>query len=354
MTSPGGVREQAVRSLSAEIVRAADALSSASEVALACHVNPDADAVGSMLGLGRYLSSRGKAVACSWGNEPFTLPRWMRVLDAGGLVVEPALFPERPGLMVALDTASPDRLGSLGRSADRADELIVVDHHASNPGFGSITVFDPEASSTAEVVFRILERMGGDLPDEAAACLYAGVVTDTGRFQYEATTPETLRVAAELRHHAFDHARMAQVLFEDNSLSYLRFLAVPLARVRHEPAADLVWTYVTQGDLASTGAELAETDDLIDVVRTAREADVACVVKQQKDGRFRVSLRSRGSTDVGAVALVFGGGGHRLAAGYTSTGGVADTVERLVAALQATQEARSLVESASDGRARSA
>ena len=166
-----------------------------------------------------------------------------------------------------------------------------------------------------------------------AACLYAGVVTDTGRFQYEATTPETLRVASVLRTHPFDHARLAQLLFEDSSFGSLKVAAVAVARAVLVPQANLVWTYVLQSDLAQAGVSMGETDDLIDLVRTAREADVACVIKQQRDGLFKVSLRSKAATDVGAVALGFQGGGHRLAAGYTSHLGLEDTVEALVAAL---------------------
>jgi phosphoesterase RecJ-like protein len=159
-------------------------------------------------------------------------------------------------------------------------------------------------------------------------------VTDTGRFQYEATTPETLRVAAELRRHPFDHAALGQAFFEDGSLSYLRLLSTALDRVTHVPDVDLVWTYVTQADLVRAGIELGDLDDLIDVIRTAREADVACVVKQQRDGRFRVSLRSRRATDVGSIAAAFGGGGHRLAAGYTARGGLEEAAGQLVDALR--------------------
>jgi len=319
---------------SAELDRAVGALRASSRVALACHVNPDPDALGSMLGLAAFLSAQGKEVVCSWGNEPLTMPRWLSQLDGAGYLVEPKDFPATPEVLVALDTASPDRLGLLQANADRAGQVIVIDHHRTNPGFGSILVLDPAASSTAELVFRLVERMGGDLPDGAAACLYAGVVADTGRFQYEATTPETLRVAAELRRAKFDHARLGQALFEDGSLASLRVLGVALDRLTHVPEADLVWTYVTQPDLARASVGVADLDDLIDVVRVAREADVACVIKQQVDGRFRVSLRSRGGTDVGAVAQGFGGGGHRLAAGYTSTTGVEDTALSLIDALR--------------------
>ncbi len=316
-----------------ELERAADVLSGSDAVALACHVNPDPDAIGSMLGLAGYLSSRGASVVCSWGNQPLAPPGWVSALSGTEWIVEAKDFPRAPEIMVCLDTAAPDRLGVLAANAERAGELIVIDHHRTNPGFGSVLVLDPVASSTAELVFRLIERMGGRMPDGAAECLYAGLVTDTGRFQYEATTPETLRVAAELRTHPFDHARLAQVLFEQNSTAYLRLLSLALARVQYLPSADLVWTYLTQADLGATGAGITETDDLIDVVRTAREADVACVFKQQRDGRFKVSLRSKGGTDVGAVAQAHGGGGHRLAAGYTSSTGLEQSVHDIAEAL---------------------
>jgi bifunctional oligoribonuclease and PAP phosphatase NrnA len=321
-------------SLDLAMDRAAEALRGASSVALACHVNPDADALGSMLGLASYLRSQGKDVVCSWGNQPMVRPRWLAVLDGAGYLVDAKDFPAEPELMVALDTASPDRLGILTATVARAKEVVVIDHHRTNPGFGTIVVLDPSASSTAEMVFRLVERMGGPLPDSAAACLYAGVVTDTGRFQYAATTPETLRVAAELRRHPFDHAAMGQAFYEDGSLGYLRLLSTALDRVAHVREVDLVWTYVTQADLVRAGVELGDLDDLIDVVRTAREADVACIVKQQRDGRFRISLRSRRNTDVGSVAAGFGGGGHRLAAGYTAHGGLEEAADQLIEALR--------------------
>jgi phosphoesterase RecJ-like protein len=174
------------------------------------------------------------------------------------------------------------------------------------------------------------------LPDQAAACLYAGILTDTGRFQYEATTPETLRVAAALREHDFDHARLGRILFEDAPLAYLRAAAIALARIQLVPESNVVWTYLTQRDLAEADATMADTDDLIDLVRVAREADVGCVIKQQPDGFFKVSLRSKGETDVGAVAQRFGGGGHRLAAGYTGSEGLDETVRQLIEALPKT------------------
>jgi phosphoesterase RecJ-like protein len=313
--------------------RAAAALEEASTVALAGHVNPDADALGSMLGLSGFLRAKGKQTICSFPNEPFALPRWASVLPGHEGLVPPREFPKEPELMVTCDVASMDRLAMLAPVAGKAKTLIWIDHHVSNEGLGTIPLIDPRASSTCEIVWRLLKEMGGEIPVETAACLYAGLVTDTGRFQYQAVTAETLRLGAELRTFPFDHTGLVQALYEDNSIPYLKVLGVALERVTIEPDADLIWSYLTQADLADAEVDATETDDLIDVVRTAREADVAAVIKQQRDGRFKVSLRSKGGHDVASVASGFGGGGHRLAAGYTSKHGLSETVERLKAAM---------------------
>jgi bifunctional oligoribonuclease and PAP phosphatase NrnA len=314
--------------------RAAEILGGAPRVALACHVNPDPDALGSMLGLSAFLRSRGTETVCSYGNDPFDPPRWVSALPAADALVPPKKFPRAPEILVTLDCASLDRLGNLSPVASRAGEVVWIDHHASNPGLGTVPVIDPTASSAAELVYRLLRAIGGELSADAAACLYAGIVTDTGRFQYQATTPETLRLAAELRELPFDHARLAQALFEDQSVPYLRVLATALQRVQLVPDASLVWTYLTQADIAAAGIPMGEADDLIDVIRSAREADVACVIKQLRDGRFKVSVRSRGGVDLSALTARFGGGGHRLAAGYTSRLGLEQTVAQLVSALR--------------------
>lgn len=317
-----------------EIERAAAVLGEADQVALACHVNPDPDALGSMLGLAGFLRSRGVSTTSSYPNDPLDPPRWAAFLPGVEELVPARDFPESPAVMVTLDCASFDRLGPLGRSASRASEVIWIDHHRSNDGLGTIPLVDPAASSSCEIVLRLIEAIGGPIPDGSAACLYAGLVTDTGRFQYQATTAETLRVAAKLREHPFDHARLAQALYEDSAREYLSIAATALARASYVPEADLVWTYLTRADLEAAGVHPADTDDLIDLIRTARDVDVAAVLKQQRDGRFKVSVRSRGGHDLASVAAAFGGGGHLLAAGYTSTHGPAVTIARLVAALR--------------------
>jgi bifunctional oligoribonuclease and PAP phosphatase NrnA len=315
--------------------RAAQVLRDAPAVAIACHVNPDADALGSSLGLAHHLVARGTRVVVGFPNEPLELPAWAGALPVDDLVVPVGAFPEAPDVMVTCDCAAFDRLGALGASADAAGELIWIDHHRSNDGRGTIRLVDPDASSTCEIVGRLIDVIGGEMSDESAICLYAGLVTDTGRFQYEAATPETLRLAARLREHTFDHARLSQVLYENNRAAYLDVLGVAMDRAELDPVADLVWTYVLWSDLEQAGAESGDVDDLIDVLRATRDADTAALVKQQRDGRFKVSVRSRGARDLSTVAAAFGGGGHRLAAGYTSEVGPAETIRRLREAVTA-------------------
>src|SRR6059036_3472547 len=214
-----------------DLERAADVLRRAERIAIACHVNPDADALGSMLGLAHHLIARDATVTCSYPNQPQRLPRWSQMLPGIDLLVPPNRFPSRPATMVTCDCASFDRLGMLGPAATAAAELIWIDHHRSNDGSGTIRLVDPEASSTCEVVARLIDAIGGEMTEPSAMCLYAGLVTDTGRFQYEAVTPATLRLAARLRGYRFDHARLSQMLYEDNRPAYLRLLGVALGRL---------------------------------------------------------------------------------------------------------------------------
>jgi len=320
---------------------AARVLSGAEEVALVCHVNPDADAMGSMLGLATFLAHRGTRVAAASPNPPDDLPRWVEALPGREHLVAPGAMPKQPAVLVTLDAADVARLDGLAHLVERAATVICIDHHRTNPGFGSVNIVDHQASATAELVYRLIDRMGGDMTPDVAACLYAGMVTDTGRFQFENASPEVLRIAARLREEAFDHARLAQALYADGSVGYLHLLGRVLDRVQLVPEANLVWTYLVRTDLEAAGIPIHETDDLIDLVRTAREADVSAVLKEHVAGGFKVSLRSRGDTDVAAIAQGFGGGGHRLAAGYTSKATLDESVGALVAALTRAAASRS-------------
>jgi phosphoesterase RecJ-like protein len=312
--------------------RAADVISNAPRVGLACHINPDGDALGSMLALHHVLVSAGVESVASF-SEPFVVAPHYRDLPGLELLTPPDRFPSDPSVMVTFDSGSLSRLGDLESNAKAADELIVIDHHVSNERFGTINVIDPDAAASGVLVHRLVERLGLSLTRDAAVCLYAALVCDTGRFQYESTTPAVFELARELSCYELPIADLSRTLFEEHRFAYLQLLADVLANAVLISDKRFVWTRVTQADLARHGVTFEEVEGLIDVVRRTREADVSCVLKEAADGTWRVSLRSIGTVDVRRIAEQHGGGGHRFAAGFTSDEAADAVVARILAAL---------------------
>lgn len=311
-----------------DLTRAANAISGAECVALACHINPDGDALGSMLGLLHVLRAAGRPYVASF-SEPFGVAPHYRELPGLELLVPPAEFPEAPEVMVTFDSGAVHRLGDLADSAKAASELVVLDHHVSNERYGSINVIVPDAAATGVVVHRLIAELGLPLTPDAAVCLYAALVCDTGRFQYETTTPAVFELAAELVAFGVPVARLSRSLFEEHTFAYLKLLGAALERAVLVPEHSFVYTSVTQEDLVRYGVTLEEVEGLIDVVRRTREAEVAAVLKEGTDGLTRVSLRSLGAVDVCQIAQSQGGGGHRFAAGFSTDDSIPEIVARI-------------------------
>lgn len=314
----------------ANIDRAADAIRESKSLAMACHVGPDGDALGSMLGLGLAASDAGKEVVASFGS-PFAISSSLTFLPGQELLVDPQDFPEEPEVMVVFDAGSADRLGELGSNAGKARTLIVIDHHVTNEGFGDIPVIEPTAGATGQLVYRLLKHLGWPVTDDVAQCLLTALITDTGRFQYASTSPETMRIAAELIESGAVPHEISRHVYEEVPFGYLRAAGTVLSRARLDTEAGVVASWITQSDLGSAGIDWGDIDSLIDLIRTAVEADVAVLAKSYDDGRVKISLRSRGATDVGALAASFGGGGHRLAAGFTLEGDPDKVIDQVIA-----------------------
>jgi bifunctional oligoribonuclease and PAP phosphatase NrnA len=316
-----------------DLARAAAAIDGAERVALACHVSPDGDALGSMLGLLHVLRAAGRDCVASF-SEPFGIAPHYRELPGLELIVPPAEFPSEPEVMITFDSGALHRLGDLEGAAKSASELVVLDHHVSNERYGSINVIVPDAAATAVVVRTLVDQLGLSLTRDAAVCLYAALVCDTGRFQYDTTTPAVFELAAELISYGVPVARLSRTLFEEHSFAYLKLLAAALERAVLVPDLSLVWTAVTQHDLVRFGVTFEEVEGLIDVVRRTQEAEVSVVLKEGTDGITRVSMRSLGAVDVCRIAQSRGGGGHRFAAGFSTDETIPETVRRIESALR--------------------
>ncbi len=296
--------------------RAAEVIAAADSVALACHVAPDGDALGSMLALHHLCVAHGKHSIASFPT-PFVVAPHYLYLPGLDLLTPPERFPEEPAVMVTFDCGSLGRLGDLGSAAKSAEQLIVLDHHISNDRYGTINVIDVDAAATAVVVRELATALGWDLTRDAAMCLYTGLVTDTGRFQYQSTTPAVFGLAQELAHFDLPIPSLSRQLFEEHRLDYLRLAGTCLANADLDTATGFVMVAVTAADFENYGVHVDETEGLIDLVRRTKEAEVSAVLKETDDG-VRVSLRSVTEVDVSLVAAGFGGGGHRYAAGFST------------------------------------
>lgn len=314
-----------------QLRHAAKIIREAPSLAMACHVGPDGDALGSMLGMALAASKRGLTVFPSFG-EPFVIPDAYRFLPLD-LLVRPGDVPAHPDVMITFDAGSIDRLGTLQSNAEAAGELVVLDHHISNTGFGTCNVIIPHAAATAEVVFDLLGELGWQIDEGVATCLHTGLVTDTGRFQYSNTTPRTLEVAAALVEAGARPEIIGQHVYEEVPFGYLAVSGAVLDRARLDPDARFVWSVLTEADLERGGIGPDDTDPLIDAIRVAREADVAGLFKVLGEDRVKGSLRSRGRVDVGAIAVALGGGGHHNAAGFTFEGTAEQAIEAVRARL---------------------
>jgi phosphoesterase RecJ-like protein len=312
-------------------------------VLLICHINPDGDALGSMLGfalgLRRFvelgaarrgrLGSSAPALQATFPGE-FDVPEPFAELPGIDLLVPEEQAYEDPELVIVFDVAAESRLGGLVNRLSLARETIVLDHHASNTGFGGIQLVDPQAAATSVVAEQLLARLDVPLDPQIAECLYVALATDTGSFRFDMTTPRVHEMAARLIATGIRPGEISRRIFDSRPFGAMKLFAEVLARAALDPTAagghGMVWTYATLDDLRRHGQRPYVMDALIDPVRTVAEADVAVLVKQAGEAEWAVSLRSKGAVDVSRVAVAMGGGGHRLAAGFTGHGAPGDVV----------------------------
>ncbi|WP_037162905.1 DHH family phosphoesterase [Rhodococcoides fascians] len=325
-TTPG------IESVETELTSAVSLLDTAQSVTVLCHVHPDADTIGSGLALALVLHRRGVPVQVSFA-VPDTLPESMNELPGCELLVPSDQVRSQVDLVVTVDAGSRERLGSLASRIDSARASVVIDHHRSNTRFGSLNVVDADAESTTAVITRLLDLWNVDIDAELAHCLFAGLVTDTGSFRW--VRPGSHLLAERLLATGIDGGAIARKLLDSHPFGWLPMLGSVLGSATLVPDAvggrGLVYAAILREN--SEGLRSEEIESVIDIVRTTTEAEVAAVLKQQAGDEWTVSLRSKASVDVSAVAAALGGGGHRNAAGFTAFGSKSDVIETLTDAL---------------------
>jgi phosphoesterase RecJ-like protein len=278
------------------------------------HINPDGDALGSLLGTALALAEMGKR-SCPLSAD--RIPDMYDFLPGRDRVVSDAnLVPFKPDWLLALDTATEQRIsGDLSLFRTGGARLINLDHHVSNPHYGDLNLVRPQATSTAEIVLEILKQAGYTLSQDVAKCLYTGLITDTGCFRFSGVDSRTLEVGAELLATGFDSYAVTLHLFEENSFARVQLERLILDRLEVLLDGQLALSMLYAEDFGRVGADRSEMENLVDKLREIRGVEVGVLITESANGPNRVSFRSKGRVDVSALASPLGGGGHRSAAG---------------------------------------
>jgi bifunctional oligoribonuclease and PAP phosphatase NrnA len=308
-----------------------DALRTGERFLVVTHENPDGDALGSMLGATLGLRALGKdALMYLAGEAP--LPGEFGFLPLGELRRElPDDLEER--VLFAVDCANERRIGPDAALLERARLVLDVDHHHDNSCFGDANLIVADASSTAEIVRDVLRALDVPLTPEIAEALYVALVTDTGRFQYSNTTPKSLRLAAELVEAGANVHDIFRHVYETVQFAKLKLLARALERAQVFEGGRLVVSYLVKDDFADVGAEEPFSEGIIDHLRAVEGSEMVALIREPprlEGTERRVSLRSsHDEVDVSAIARKLGGGGHRQAAGFSSTRSIPELIEFL-------------------------
>jgi phosphoesterase RecJ-like protein len=279
---------------------------------LTSHARPDGDAVGSSLAFGQILRSMGKRAEVVLRDG---VPRIYQSLPYANKVVKAERVNGNYQAAIILECDSIQRTRLMGLE-DRF--LINIDHHATARPFADVNWIDPKAVATAEMVYRLAREAGVTISAEVATCLYTAVLTDTGSFMFAGTNEHTFELARELVLAGADPARCARSIYFGHSTAKLRLLGAALSDLHRE--GPLAWISVTQEQMERCQAKEEDCEGLVNYALSIHDVEVAAFLRELPDGKFRVSLRSKGGYDVAVIAERFGGGGHRCASGCSVDG----------------------------------
>ena len=299
---------------------------------LVTHENPDGDALGSLVAMHRILTELGKESVMFMAPDELPLPYEYRFFELDGLVTElPADHADRT--IVFLDCGNIDR-NPAHELKHPGGHILNIDHHHDNTRFGTVNWVTPAASCTAEMVWDLMRDLGVAPSQAIADALYVGLVTDTGKFMYENTGTRAHQMAAELIDAGVDVHDIYRRLYEGIPYGKLELLARGLANVERFDGGALTLSHLTAEDFEATGAQENFSEGVIDHLRSVEGTAVAALVRDRlgpsAEGRRKVSLRSSDDrVDVSHIARTQGGGGHRQAAGFTTTLGWEELVEAL-------------------------
>jgi bifunctional oligoribonuclease and PAP phosphatase NrnA len=319
-------------------------INGSSRVFLATHVNPDGDAIGSLLGLNCLLMGLGKDVTAFIADP---IPGNFRFLPASDRVIN--TLSDHKGrsfdLAIVVDSTDWERTGTDIPSIVRLDTVINIDHHVSNNSFGDINYIDPKASAVGEMLYDVIGALGAEVDARVAACLYTAIITDTGSFTYSNTTARAFEISEKLVRCGARPAKIAEEINENYSVSRLELLRLALFSLEFTGNRRIGSMTITQEMFRETGTGPDMIEGFIDYPRFVAGVKVAVLFRELPSGGYKVSFRSRDSLDVSRIAGHFGGGGHVNASGCTVPGDLSRVKDDVISVTQ-----RVLEETIDEGR----
>lgn len=301
-------------------------LSTCSTVLVSTHKNPDGDALGSELALMLALEGRGKSVTIH-NLDP--VPEIYRFLPASERVRSGPAVEGTYDCLVVVD-CEPGRTG-LFNGAYPARTLINIDHHITNSREWPLTWLDTQAAATGEMVYRLVRKLGVPIEGPIAHCLFTSIFTDTGSFRYTNTTPESMRIAADLLAAGADPWLVTENVYESFAFPRIKFLGNVLAGMERSKDGTIAWVVITEDQYRTYGTSAEDTENFINFVRAVKGVEVAILLRQTGPAQYKISFRSKGRADVSGVATSLGGGGHKNAAGAVLDGTLDEVLSRVVA-----------------------
>lgn len=316
----------------AEVARIAQVIRAGRRFVISSHARPDGDAVGSSMAMALALRALGKEARVAFSDP---VPEPLRA------------FPGVAGIDItrrvdeAFDAAIIMECGNLARTGVGGLErsfVINIDHHPGNEGYGQINWFDPSAAACGEMVYDLVGAIGAPLTSDTATHIYLAILTDTGSFHFSHISPRTFAICGTLVEAGVDPARTARQIYDSNSLGRLRLFSAVLSAMKIESSGRIAVLSIDDEVMRAAGGTYDDTEGLINEPLTVKDIQAVVFLKHAGGDEFRVSMRSKGSLDVGAVATAFGGGGHKNAAGCTVRGALDNLhalfVERIERALE--------------------
>ena len=308
------------------MIRLANELQNVKTVAISGHIRPDGDCTGSCLAVRNYILENYPAVQADVYLEMVN-PKFLFLKGADEVITDDPQD-KAYDLFISLDASDKERLGGARRIFDKATRTLCIDHHITNPGFAEVNEIHPEASSTCELVFELLEEE--HISRETAEALYVGLISDTGVFQYSNTTEKTLRAAGKLISKGIPFTKIIEETFYQKTYVQNQVLGRALLESILLLDGRVIVGRICQKDMEFYGVGPADLEGIVSQLRVTEGVEVAIFLYETGNQEYKVSLRSNGPVDVSAVCAYFGGGGHVKAAGCTMHGTLHDVINNLM------------------------